>query len=152
VKIEPATVEEIRTAPNFDELAAEYALESRLEEMPWPRVDWETYRRLEDAGALHVFSARTDDAVLVGFVVMIISMVPEYGVRLACTEAFFVAKAHRHSAAGLKLLAVVEARARELKAPGIVVSAPFGGKLAEVLPRCRFREVGRTFFKVFAYA
>jgi GNAT superfamily N-acetyltransferase len=147
VRVQAATVEEIRSAPNLDDLVTEYAHEVRIPEMPWPRVDWTVYQRLEQAGALHVFAARDDDETLVGFVVMIVSVMPEYGVTLACTEAFFVAAASRGSGAGLQLLNAAERRAREVKAPGLAVSAPLGGKLAEVLPKCGFREIGRTFFK-----
>ena len=149
IVVEACSPDDIRLAPNLDDLVVEYAHEARLAEMPWPRVDWETYRSMERAGILHVFSARSD-GTLVGFVVLIISMMPEYGVRLACTEAFFVAQAWRSTGAGLKLLAAAEAKARELKAPGLAVSAPLGGKLAEVLVKARFREVGRTFFKSYA--
>jgi GNAT superfamily N-acetyltransferase len=154
--IEACSSEAIRTAPNFDDLVVEYAHEAGMPEMPWPRVDWQTYTMMEQAGTLQMFSAREKAAsdagpgVLAGFVVVIITMMPEYGVKLACTEAFFVAKAHRHTGAGLKLLATAEAWARSLKAPGFAVSAPLGGKLAEVLPRRGFREVGRTFFKSYA--
>jgi GNAT superfamily N-acetyltransferase len=151
VKVAACTSEDIRTAPNLDELVVEYAHESRLAEMPWPRVNWDTYRHLEKAGVLHVFSAREDE-VLIGFVVMIVSMMPEYSVTLCCTEAFFVAKAYRHTGAGLKLLAAADACARELRSPGLAISAPLGGKLAELLPRCGFREVGRTFFKRYSDA
>jgi GNAT superfamily N-acetyltransferase len=150
MKVAPATVEEIRTAPNLEELVSEYAHEVRIADMPWPRVEWPIYQGLERAGALHVFAARNDDGTLIGFVVMIVSMMPEYGVRLACTEAFFVAQASRGSGAGLQLLMAADAKAREVKAPGLAVSAPLGGKLAEVLPKCGFREIGRTFFKRYA--
>jgi len=154
--IEACSPDDIRTAPNFDDLVVEYALEAGMPEMPWPRVDWQTYRTMEEVGTLHVFAARdkvASDAgpgVLAGFVVVIMTMMPEYGVRLACTEAFFVAKAYRSTGAGLKLLAAAEAWARSHKAPGLAVSAPLGGKLAEVLPKCGFREVGRTFFKSYS--
>jgi GNAT superfamily N-acetyltransferase len=147
--VEACTSDDIRLAHNLDDLLVEYALEARMPEMPWPRVDWLTYQLMERAGTLNVFSAR-EDGELVGFVVLIVTMMPEYGVKLACTEAFFVAKAWRHTGAGLKLLAAAEARARELKAPGLAVSAPLGGKLAEVLPKCGFRHVGQTFFKSYA--
>jgi len=156
MRVEASTVEAIRTAPNLDELVNEYAHEVRLPDMPWPRVDWRTYQLLEQAGSLHVFAAReeaaSDPGVLVGFVVVIVSMMPEYGVRLACTEAFFVGRAWRHTGAGLKLLVAADAKAREVKAPGLAVSAPLGGKLAEVLPKCGFREIGRTFFKRYSDA
>ena len=147
--IEPCRADDIRAAPNFDDLVDEYAHEAGMPEMPWPRVDWPTYLAMEQVGTLYVFAARQDD-VLAGFCVVIITMMPEYGVKLACTEAFFVAKAYRSTGAGLKLLAAAEAKARAVKAPGLAISAPVGGKLAGVLPKCGFRHVGQTFFKSYA--
>ncbi len=43
------------------------------------------------------------------------------------------------------------AKARELGTPGLLVSAPMGGSLAEVLPRRGFAETNRVFFKGFAH-
>ena len=53
----------------------------------------------------------------------------------------------RHHLIGLKLLAAAEEKARELKSLGLLVSAPFGGNLWELLPRCRYVETNRVFFK-----
>jgi len=144
--VKSCRVEDIRSAPNIDDLIYEYANESRIPEMPWPRTDWNTYETLERVGSLHVFSA-CQETTLVGFVFLIVSMMPEYGIALACTEAFFVADAYRHTGAGLKLLDAAENKAAELNAPGMSVGAPIDSRLAQVLPRRGFREVGRTFFK-----
>jgi GNAT superfamily N-acetyltransferase len=144
--IEPCKADDIRTAPNFDGLAEEYAREAKITEMPWPRVNWEIYELMEKVGSLHVFAAR-QHGTLAGFVFMITTMMPEYGVHLGFTEAFFVAGQYRSTGAGLKLLAAAENKVRELGILGLAVNAPVGGRLIEVLPRRGFREVGRTFFK-----
>jgi GNAT superfamily N-acetyltransferase len=143
--------DDVRDAPNFPDLAEEYKAEAAIREMPWPQVSWQTYHSLEQAGVLHAWAAR-DDGVLIGFVILITSMSPEYGVPLTCTEAFFVAAASRHTGAGLRLLAAAEAKARALGSPGLAINAPLGGRLAGLLPKCGFREVGRCFFKGFADA
>jgi hypothetical protein len=39
-----------------------------------------------------------------------------------------------------------------LGSPGLAINAPLGGRLADLLPKCGFREVGRCFFKGFADA
>ena len=54
------------------------------------------------------------------------------------------------SGAGLRLLAAAQAKARALGSPGLAINAPLGGRLADLLPKCGFREVGRCFFKGFA--
>ena len=68
----------------------------------------------------------------------------------AITESFFVAKVHRDSGAGLKLLRAAEQKARALGSPGLLVSAPFGGTLVQVLPRAGYTETNRVFFKGWA--
>jgi GNAT superfamily N-acetyltransferase len=151
LEVAPCRADDVRTAPNFAALKEEYAAECAIREIPWPQVSWQTYHSLEQAGVLHVYAARVDQR-LVGFVVLITSQSAEYGVPLTCTEAFFVAQASRATGAGLKLLAAAEARARALGSPGLAINAPLGGRLADLLPKCGFREVGRCFFKGFADA
>jgi hypothetical protein len=77
---------------------------------------------------------------------------PHYGRTVAVSESFFVAKAHRASMAGLKLLAAAEALACRIQSPGLLVSAPSGGRLAELLPKCGFVETNRVFFRKVADA
>jgi GNAT superfamily N-acetyltransferase len=144
--VAPCRAADVRDAPNFAELVAEYSAECAIRELPWPQVDWKTYYLLEEAGALHVFAARVEGQ-LIGFVVLVTSASAEYGVPLTCSEAFFVARAWRHSGAGLQLLAAALARARVLGSAGLAVNAPLGGRLADLLPKCGFREVGRMFFR-----
>ena len=144
--VTPCPAADIRLSPDFPELAAEYTAESAMREMPMPNVNWELYQLLEDSGSLHCFAAR-EDGTLAGFVFVISSISPEYGVLISCTEAFFVGNAWRHTGAGLKLLAAAEAKSRELKSFGLAANGPLGGKLAEVLPKCGYREIGRMFFK-----
>jgi GNAT superfamily N-acetyltransferase len=146
LEIVPCRAADIRDAPNFAALKEEYGAECAIRELPWPQVDWKTYQMLEDAGSLHVFGARLDGA-LIGFVVLVTSMSAEYGVPLVCSEAFFVARAQRHTGAGLLLLSAAETRTRELGSPGLAVNAPIGSRLAHLLPKCGFREVGRMFFR-----
>jgi GNAT superfamily N-acetyltransferase len=76
-------------------------------------------------------------------------VIPHYGVAIAVTESFFVGKEYRKSGAGLKLLRAAEAHAEG--APGLLVSAPVGGTLAEVLPHLGYRETNRVFFKELAH-
>ena len=151
LEVAPCRADDVRDAPNFAALVEEYSGEVAIRELPWPQVNWKTYQALEQAGVLHVFGARLDGD-LIGFVVVVTSMSAEYGVPLTCTEAFFVAQAHRHTGAGLLLLAAAETRARALGSPGLAINAPLGGRLALLLPKCGFREVGRCFFKGFADA
>jgi GNAT superfamily N-acetyltransferase len=148
--VEPSTVAGISTAEQFPKLAAEYAAESAIDGLPPPAARMETYRQLERAGMLHAFAARYDDA-LVGFITVLAPILPHYSVPVAVSESFFVAKAHRSTGAGLKLLRAAEDKARALGSPGLLVSAPFEGALFKVLPRIGYVETNRVFFKKVAH-
>lgn len=147
--IEPSTVDAVTGASNFAELAAAYAVESQISGLPAATTDMAGYRKLEEAGLLHVFAA-TLDGELIGFLSVLIAAHPRYGVPLASSESLFVAREHRSTGAGLKLLAAAEAKARELGTPGLLVSAPLGGSLADVLPRRGYAETNRVFWKGFS--
>lgn len=140
------SIAELEAFPEFPALLAEYAAESAIDGMPPPAAKMEAYRHLETLGMLSVFEA-TESEALVGFLTVLIPVLPHYGIPVAVCESFFVAAAHRKSMAGLKLLVAGEERAKGLGSPGFLVSAPMGGKLAELLPRCEYVETNRVFFK-----
>ena len=144
--IRSSTVAELEAAPTFADMLAEYAAESAIEGMPPPSARMETYRALSAMGALHVLAAWAGDT-LAGFITVLAAPLPHYGRTVAVSESFFVAKAHRSTGAGLKLLHAAEDRARELGSPGLLVSAPFEGDLFKVLPRVGYAETNRVFFK-----
>ena len=150
LSIVPSSVAELSAAREFPALAAEYAAESAIDGLPPPSAKMETYRRLESAGMLHAFAAHSD-GTLVGFITVLAPVLPHYGVPVAVSESFFVAKAHRGSGAGLKLLRAAETKARALGSPGLLVSAPFAGSLFKVLPRVGYVETNRVFFKKVAH-
>jgi GNAT superfamily N-acetyltransferase len=66
-------------------------------------------------------------------------------------ESFFVGKAYRKSGAGLRLLHEAEKYALKNNLPGLLVSAPFGGDLAVVLPHVGYIETNRVFFRKTKY-
>lgn len=151
MNVAPSSVAEIEMAPNFEDLATEYEEEALIDGMPPPRARWETYRALEGTGMLRVFSAVLDGQ-LIGFISILASRLPRYDVPIAVSESFFVAKAHRKTGAGLKLLKMAEDKARGLGSPGLLVSCPYGGDLFKVLPRVGYVETSRIFFKRVAHA
>lgn len=146
VEIRSCTVAEMEHAPNLADLLAEYAIESAIPGMGPPKAQLETYRQLEAVGALHLFGAFQGDA-LVGFLVMIVSVLPHYGALVASTESYFVACKARKSGAGLKLLQEAENLARILGVAGFFVSAPIGGRLERVMSGKGYRETNRVFFR-----
>jgi GNAT superfamily N-acetyltransferase len=138
----------ITTAEIFDaaHLIAEYAVESSIDGMPAPAPNREIYTTLESAGVLHARGAFLAEA-LVGFILLVVTTNPHYGVPLAVTESYFVASEYRKTGAGLALLHAAEGLAKELGAVGILVSAPSNGRLADVLPRTGYAETNRVFFR-----
>lgn len=152
MNVQPSTVAAIETAPNFAVLLAEYAAESAIAGMPPPNARMDAYRDLEAKGLLSVLAALSDDGELIGFISVLAAPLPHYGMSVAVSESFFVAKAHRSTGAGLRLLRDAEVKAREIGSPGLLVSAPFAGKLFELLPRLGYAETSRIFFKRLADA
>ncbi|CAB4133135.1 acetyltransferase domain containing protein [uncultured Caudovirales phage] len=146
ITIRHCAATELLDAPNRHQLWDEYALESSISGLPHPNVQIETYRILEEKGVLKLIGA-FDDQTLIGFVSILANVLPHYGVVMAITESFFVLKDYRKTGAGLKLLREAEQYARSIKAPGLLVSAPYGGRLAEVLPRVGYDETNRVFYK-----
>lgn len=129
-----SSVAEIEASPEFAAMAPEYAAESQIGGMPPANPQWETYRAMESLGLLHVFSA-TLDGKLIGYLSLLVAVLPRYGVPIVVSESFFVGRKHRKTGAGLKLIEAAEEKTRELGATVLLVSAPVGGDLAKVLPR-----------------
>lgn len=148
VVIRKTTIAELEASPNMAETLSEYAAESAITGLPKPAAKMETYRTLEGGGFLHAIGAFMGDSVI-GYITVLSSVMPHYSALVAVTESFFVAKEYRKTGAGLKLLREAESHARGLGSPGILVSAPFGGNLAEVLPHLGYQETNRVFFRGF---
>lgn len=145
--IEEVSISTIENSPGIDALLAEYAAECAIDGMPPPTAKWHTYRTLQMAGVLYAFGAFAGEE-LIGFIFVLTSHLPHYATApAAVSESFFVARAHRKSGAGLKLLRIAEETARKAGAPGLIVAAPFEGDLYKVLPRMGYAEVSRAFFK-----
>lgn len=144
--ITPSTVAAITGAPTFAALLGEYAAESANRGLPPPMVHLDRYPQLEAAGVLHPIAAILDNE-LIGFISVLVSVLTHYGISIAVSESYFVANAHRHTLAGLKLLVAAEEKTRALGAHGIYVSSPTGGALDKILERAGYGETNRIFFK-----
>lgn len=149
ITIRPCAVSEIEDAPNLAALLAEYGEESAIDGLGGQDAQIETYHQMEDIGALFPVGAFDGDA-LVGFLLMIVSILPHYGKRVASSESFFVTNSARKKGAGLKLLREAERMAQDLGALGLFISAPMGSRLYQVLEAKRYAETNRIFFKAFS--
>jgi len=145
--ISKVSFKDLHEAPNFNDLLEEYIDESANPLLPSPKYQVDTYYALESAGVLHCLASYTQDSVLSGFLTLIVTPMPHYGAIIAASESYFVGGAYRQSGAGLKLLDAAEDLAKELGAAGVLVSAPVGGKLEEVLPRAGYAHTNQLFFR-----
>lgn len=141
---------EIRKCTVADVLQEDYLLQSYGEEsaipgMPTPKAQCDAYRFMESTGTLHVFGAYLDTK-LVGFISLLVTNLPHYGATVAMSESVFVLAEHRHTGAGMKLLATAKKAARNLNCKGLLMSAPAKGQLAKVLPNIGFTHTNDVFF------
>jgi GNAT superfamily N-acetyltransferase len=148
VSVRKVTFAELTSHANFPDLFREYEGESAINGLPKPDDKMAQYRLIEPSGFLHIYGAFTG-ADLVGFLAFLLPVLPHYGVTIAVAESFFVAQKSRKGGAGLKLLHAAEEHARAAGSPALMVSAPTGGRLAEILPRLGYRETNRVFLRDF---
>ena len=147
LEVRPGSMAEVLYEENFPQNEEEYAREGAIMGLPPPRAKFDLYAQLEASGALKTFLAF--QGKLIGFINVLVTEIPHYQEPVAVCESFFVLPAHRQSGAGIKLLREGERVAQERGAKGLLVSAPFGGILAKVLPRLGYRETNEVFFKPF---
>lgn len=149
LEVRKAFLSSLRNLPETDALLKEYADESAIKDLPHPNEKMPTYYLLEDSGVLHSYGAFVH-GLLVGFIVMLASELPHYGLDIATIESFFVTKSARRTGAGIKLLHASEAQAKELGCKGVLLTAPVESQLAAYLNiRKDYKPTNVVFFKRF---
>lgn len=148
MSVRHVSVAEIEVAQNLAELLAEYAAESANDEIgpACPQID--AYRTMESVGLLQAFGAYCGSD-LIGFLFLLLPVLPHFGRKVGVTESFFVAAHYRSTGAGLALLREAEKASQAAGGAGVLVSAPVDGILARVLPGVGYRETNRVYFKGF---
>lgn len=150
IAIKPCSIANLESSPNLAALLDEYAAECSIEGLPHPSGKVELYKQLERSGWLSAIGAYTEDQ-LIGFIFVLCSVIPHYGVHVATVESYFVAKDKRRTGAGMMLLYAAEQHARDKGSPGLLVTAPAGGVLASVLQSIHgYVETNRVFFRRFS--
>lgn len=133
VRIEVAVIADLVNAPGVDALLAEYAAEAKSPELPEAKPQWSQYTWLEAAGMLTVFAA-SKGSELIGFAAVLNATLPHYAGPLMAMESIFVAKAHRHTGAGLGLIEMGETLAAH-RGLAFMITAPVDSALERVLRR-----------------
>ena len=121
---------EMNKMPGFLEMVERYADESAIPGMPRPNRQNQMYLQMEQAGLIHWAGAFVG-VQLVGFVSLLVSVLPHYGATVGTTESFFVDPEYRKTGAGKMLLREAEKIAASLGAVALLVSAPSGGRLED---------------------
>lgn len=146
IEIRSITVAEVEQSGAMTKLLAQYASESSSPEFGKVEACFPMYHAMETSGSLHIIGAFSPD--LVGLAVLIVYGLPHYGgYRVCAMESFFVLPEARETGAGLKLLRAAESKACDLDARALMVSAPAGGRLQEVLPRQGYRHSSSIFVR-----
>jgi GNAT superfamily N-acetyltransferase len=153
VRLRQIRVSGIFADPAFPALCREYAEESAIAGLPDPQEKLAAYQALEAGGSdvFRAYGAFLGGTVLIGFVALLTPILPHYGVTVAVAESLFVGGAYRKTGAGMLLIRCAEKRAKEARSPGMLFSAPSGGRLSVLLPRIGYRETNRVFLKEFAH-
>jgi len=147
VTVRPCTYSDVESAPAFEAMLDEYGDESSVDPAWRPVPQGDTYRALEANGVLHVLGAYLDDE-MVGFLSILVTVLPHFGRVAAVTESFFVTPAARKTGAGLHLLREAEALALGRGAEGLLVSTPAGGALDRVMGHLySYRLTNRVYFR-----
>lgn len=146
VTILKVTVDDIANSPRLAELAIAYEAEAKDPTMPPPNLNIDTYRAMEKLGLYHAFAAY-GNGQLVGLLSMSVVVLPRYSVPVAMVDSVFVDVNYRKNGTGAKLIEAAEQVARETNAWGVMISAPFGGRLIQVLPKRGYKPTNQLFFK-----
>lgn len=145
--IRPITIDELFNTPGITDMLDEYDGESAINGMPKTDPQWDTYRFLEENAKFQVIGAYHDDQLL-GFVTVMVQVLPHYGKPIGMTESLFVRKQYRSTGAGLQLIRAAEEYAAIHKAVGFLVSAPALGKLERLMRlRSDYDHSNTVFFK-----
>jgi len=130
------------------DLLAEYAAECGVSALGPISPQWEMYERMQAAGLLQIFGVFVD-GVMVGFASVLVSVLPHYGFLAATVESLFVARAHRNSGAGARLMKTIERHARDRECRAVFYGAPAGGKMEGLLGK-RYVRTSAMYYKPLA--
>jgi len=131
--VEEVTYTQLTQLPGFLALLDEYMLESNPD-LDAPKANFEQYERMDAAGALTVFAALSEGAV-VGIAVMVVMSSAHHSRPVAHSESLFVARSHRKGTTlGVQLIRRMQERAEGLGCQGLGISVPvFRGRALERL-------------------
>jgi GNAT superfamily N-acetyltransferase len=132
LEFRPVSFTEILDSPRAKALLKEYAKECSIPELGFPNPQRETYARMEEAGLMYALGAFQGED-LVGFATILVFVLPHYGTKIANVESLFLAKSHRVSNAGVRLMETIEAQAESMLCIAVLYNARAGSSLERLL-------------------
>ena len=134
------TFSELYATKGFQEWVDEYIEETAHPDIGAAQAQIDRYEELEAKGQLRCI-AITDDGLLVGGAVLLVTQSQHYPFPLVAVESFYLRKDWRRGSTGLHLLGGVKAVAAHEGAPGFTFMAPPGGPLDRL---CHLRGMRHT--------
>jgi GNAT superfamily N-acetyltransferase len=127
IVIRPVSYAEILSAPNAQELFSEYESECALPELSpiCPQAD--LYEAMEKGGGMQAFGVYEGEK-LIGFMTVLVWIVPHYGKRIASTADFFLADAFRIKGIWPKMMATIKEYAKSKGCVSLQCTAPVGSR------------------------
>lgn len=134
--IKECTVAELEAQPTFQALLDEYGQESRMIGMPEPKAKMSTYYTLEKNGSLVCFGGFVD-GTLRGFVSVLSHEFQKYSAPASVSESIFVSEPYRRTGIGHDLIRTAKRHAASKGSPVLLMTAPVGSALAELLEKSK---------------
>jgi GNAT superfamily N-acetyltransferase len=138
--------DELEQNPDFKAVMAEYSDEAAMDELGPVNPQFDMYRAMENAGTAELIVAMLD-GVLVGFAVVLVTVVPHYGKVIATMESLFSMQHVRRLGTGVMLMRASERFAHERGSAGLFVSARVGSSLETVASVMCYRKTNSVYFK-----
>lgn len=128
--VKKVSVNQIACSPEIERLEKEYTEECAHEFFREGRIDWDTYRQMENLGLLTVFGVYDPDRRLQGFAAVVKSKSLHKGITTCILETVFVSQCLRPTGMGGLLLLRCKREAKAMGAKVLIVNAPVGSSLA----------------------
>jgi acetyltransferase (GNAT) family protein len=114
------------------ELLKEYSEECSIPEIGRPNPQREIYASMEKSGLMYSFGVFDDDE-LVGFVTLLLFILPHYGKKIANVESLFLSKSHRNGSNGIWLMEKIEEWVKMMQCVGMLYNSRAGSRLESLL-------------------
>ncbi len=129
-----------------EHLLQEYSKESKSSLVPTINPDYTMYTKLESLGMLNCIATVSNNSI-VGFIVLLTTVMPHYSQLSTTVESFFVHKDHRKFGTGKRLIDMAETIAKSKGSSVMFMSAPEGSRLEKATKLFGFKQTHKLYIK-----